>query len=186
MKKFLLLAIATIMSLGASAQLISSNTVTYHKEKGSGYNRIGASYNSLKGDVSGSESVSGVSLSWTKGISVTNSIPLYVETGVGATYAFDGISGLIATIPLNVTYKIPVAENIKIAPLAGITFNGNIFADDVNDLKFFTMGWQAGANFEFGKFYVGVTYGGGFMDYAGNEEYGVKLNNLQATVGIVF
>lgn len=31
MKKLLLLAIATIMSLGASAQLITSNTVTYKK-----------------------------------------------------------------------------------------------------------------------------------------------------------
>lgn len=44
MKKLLLLAIATIMSLGASAQLITSNTVTY--KKSSGYNRIGVSYNS--------------------------------------------------------------------------------------------------------------------------------------------
>lgn len=59
MKKLLLLAIATIMSLGASAQLITSNTVTY---KSSGYNRIGVSYNSISSTAEGSESVSGVSL----------------------------------------------------------------------------------------------------------------------------
>ena len=69
MKKLLLLAIATIMSLGASAQLITSNTVTY--KKSSGYNRIGVSYNSISSTAEGSESVSGVSLAWTKGSRVS-------------------------------------------------------------------------------------------------------------------
>ena len=78
MKKLLFLAIATIMSLGASAQLITSNTVTY--KKSSGYNRIGVSYNSISSTAEGSESVSGVSLAWTKGISVAKDIPLFVET----------------------------------------------------------------------------------------------------------
>lgn len=185
MKKLLFLAIASIMSLGASAQLISSNTVTYHKEKGSGYNRIGVSYNSLKPDFDGASSNSGISLSWTKGIAVTSSAPLFVETGVTATYAFNDINGLTATIPLNLTYKIPVADGINIAPLAGLTFNGNIFSD-VDDMKFFTLGWQAGANIEFGKLYVGVTYGGGLTNYVEVEGEGCKLNNLQATLGIVF
>ena len=36
MKKLLVLAIASIMSLGASAQLITSNTMTYSHKKGSG------------------------------------------------------------------------------------------------------------------------------------------------------
>ena len=89
MKKLLVLAIASIMSLGASAQLITSNTMTYSHKKGSGYNRIGASYNSISTDAEGSGSVSGASLSWTKGISVSKSMPLYIETGIGATYAFD-------------------------------------------------------------------------------------------------
>lgn len=184
MKKFLFLAIASIMSLGASAQLISSNTVTYHKEK-NGYDRVGVSYNSLKPDVDEADSNSGISLSWTKGIPVTNSVPLFVETGLTATYAFDNINGLTATIPVNVTYKIPVTDGFNIAPLAGLTFNGHIFQDP-DDVNFFTLGWQAGANFEFGKFYVGVTYGGDLTNYVSNDYYDFKLNNLQATVGIVF
>lgn len=189
MKKLFFMAMALIMSLGASAQLISSNTVTYHKEKGPNYNRLGVSYNSLKGE-GGGDAVSGVSLSWTKGISVSSSMPLFIETGLGATYGFDGISGMIATIPLNVTYKLPVTDNIKIAPLAGITLNGNIFASDIDaDLNVVTVGWQVGANIEFGRFYVGVSYGSGFMDYIkGDGEYydGSKLNNLAATIGVVF
>ena len=86
---------------------------------------------------------------------------------------------------MNVTYKLPVTEGIKIAPLAGLTFNGNILSD-ADDVKVFSLGWQAGVNVELGKFYVGVTYGGGLTDYAGNESYSCKLNNLAATVGIVF
>lgn len=70
---------------------------------------------------------------------------------------------MIATIPLNVTYKWPVTESVKIAPLAGLTFNGNI-TSDVDDMKFFTLGWQAGVNVELGKFYVGLSYGGGLTD----------------------
>ena len=185
MKKLLVLAIASIMSLGASAQLITSNTMTYSHKKGSGYNRIGASYNSISTDAEGSGSVSGASLSWTKGISVSKSMPLYIETGIGATYEFDELNALTATIPLNVTYKLPVTEGIKIAPLAGLTFNGNILSD-ADDVKVFSLGWQAGVNVELGKFYVGVTYGGGLTNYAGNESYSCKLNNLAATVGIVF
>ena len=185
MKKLLVLAIASIMSLGASAQLITSNTMTYSHKKGSGYNRIGASYNSISTDAEGSGSVSGASLSWTKGISVSKSMPLYIETGIGATYAFDELNALTATIPLNVTYKLPVTEGIKIAPLAGLTFNGNILSD-ADDVKVFSLGWQAGVSVELGKFYVGVTYGGGLTNYAGNESYSCKLNNLAATVGIVF
>ena len=187
MKKLLILAIASIMSLGASAQLITSNTVTY--KKGSGYNRIGASYNSISSSAEGSESVSGVSLSWTKGISVAKDMPLFIETGLGATYAFDDLNALTATIPLNVTYKWPVTESIKIAPLAGLTFNGNIISD-VEDVKFFTLGWQAGVNVELGKLYLGVTYGGGLTDYCkfddGYDSYSFKLNNLAATIGLMF
>lgn len=190
MKKIFALAIASLMSLGASAQLISSNTMTYHKEKGKNYNRVGVSYNSISSDVDGADAISGLSLSWTKGISVSGSLPLFVETGVGATYGFDDPSPLILSVPVNVTYKIPVTSKINIAPLLGVTLNGNLASDNDN-MKYFAMGWQVGANFEFGKFYVGLGYGGGFMDFANSEDdyddgYKYKLNAFSATVGIVF
>ena len=194
MKKIFALAIASLMSLGASAQLISSNTMTYHKEKGKNYNRVGVSYNSISSDIDGADAKSGLSLSWTKGISVSGSLPLFVETGVGATYGFDDPSPWILSVPVNVTYKIPVTSKINIAPLLGVTLNGNLASDDDN-MKYFAMGWQVGANFEFGKFYVGLGYGGGFMDFANSEDdydgyydhgYKYKLNAFSATVGIVF
>ena len=118
-------------------------------------------------------------------------MPLFVETGVSATYGFDDPSPLILSVPVNVTYKIPVTSKINIAPLLGVTLNGNLASDD-DYMKYFAMGWQVGANFEFGKFYVGLSYGGGFMDFANSEDdyddygYKYKLNAFSATVGIVF
>ena len=191
MKKIFALVIASLMSLGASAQLISSNTMTYHKEKGKNYNRVGVSYNSISSDLDGADAISGLSLSWTKGISVSGSMPLFVETGVGATYGFDDPSPLVLSVPVNVTYTIPVTSQINIAPLLGVTLNGNLASDD-EEMKYFAMGWQVGANFEFGKFYVGLNYGAGFMDFANYEDdyddygYKYKLNAFSATVGIVF
>ncbi|MDD7721209.1 MAG: hypothetical protein SOY19_03625, partial [Prevotella sp.] len=100
-------------------------------------------------------------------------------------------SPLILSVPVNVTYKIPVTSKINIAPLLGVTLNGNLASDD-DYMKYFAMGWQVGANFEFGKFYVGLNYGAGFMDFANYEDdyddygYKYKLNAFSATVGIVF
>lgn len=189
MKKFILMAIAALMSIGASAQLISSNTVTYKKSESRGYNRIGISYNSLKwGD---SDSFSGVSLAWTKGISVSSSQPLYIETGIGATYAWGDydLKFLSLTVPVNVTYKFDVAEGIRIAPYAGITLQGNIIGEidgddwfDEYDAKRFTVGWQIGSNFEFGKFFVGVGYGSAFTDIM---EEG-KQKTFNASLGLIF
>lgn len=187
MKKLILMAVAALMSLGASAQLISSNTVTY--KKGSGYNRLGISYNSLKfGEM---DAQNGISLAWTKGISVSASQPLFIETGIGATYGFGdyGFKTLHATVPLNVTYRYEISDGIRIAPLAGITFAGNIIGEDDEDNYFddfdakrFTFGWQIGTNFEISKFYVGITYGAGFTDYV----EGAKQKMLSATLGLVF
>ena len=57
-------------------------------------------------------------------------------------------------------------------------------------MKFFTLGWQAGVNVELGKFYVGLSYGGGLTDFVKCEDdyesYNFKLNNFAATIGLVF
>lgn len=189
MKKFILLALVAFMSLGASAQLISSSTVTYKKSEKRGYDRLGVSYSSLKfGD---SDSNNAVSLDWTKGISVSSDMPLYIETGLGATYCFGdyGTKFLFASVPVNVTYKFEVAEGIKIAPFLGITLQGNIIGEDDEynwfddyDAKRFTAGFQIGSNFEFGKFFVGVGYGTAFTDLV----EGAKQKGVKASLGLVF
>lgn len=189
MKKLVLMAMVALVSLGASAQLISSSTVTYKKSEKKGYTRLGVSYNSVKfgdGDAS-----NGVSLDWAKGISVSSSVPLFIETGIGATYCFGdyGTKFLYASVPVNVTYKYEMTDGIKIAPFAGITLQGNIIGEDDEsnwfddyDAKRFNVGFQVGSNFEFGKFFVGVSYGSAFNDLI--EE--AKQKTFKASVGFVF
>lgn len=189
MKKFILLAIVAFMSISASAQLISSSTVTYKKSEKRDYNRLGLSYNSIKfGD---GDSNNAVSFDWTQGLSVSSAWPIYFETGLGATYCFgdDGTKFLFASIPINATYKFELTEGIKIAPLIGINFQGNIvgeddYADwfDDYDAKRFTVGFQVGSNFEFGKFFIGVSYGTAFNEFV--EES--KQKGVKASLGLVF
>lgn len=197
MKKIIILALVAFMSLGASAQLISSSTVTYKKSEKSGYDRLGVSYSSIKfGDGDGSNAYS---FDWTKGISVSSSMPLYIETGLGGTYLSGdyGTKFVFASIPVNVTYKLEVAKGIKIAPFAGITLQGNILGEDDEsdwfddyDAKRFTAGFQIGSNFEFGKFYVGVSYGTAFSDLLDMSDYDYDIDSKQkgvkASIGIVF
>lgn len=205
MKKFLMAAIAVLISVGASAQLISSNTV-YHK-KGRGYNRLSVSYKSFKID---DMTMNGVSLDWTKGISLSSSIPLYLETGVGVKYAtkseddefdsdyYGGYSQkyLGVTIPIDVTYKFDIGETgIKIAPFAGIYLRGNIIGKTDTesyegeldwyedfDCKRFNLGYLAGVGFEYKALYLGLSYGGDINEIADDT----KSNTFAATLGVTF
>lgn len=129
------MAFAVLMSAGASAQLISSNTVT-HKE-GSGYNRLSLSYNSVSNLTE--DATSGVSLAWTKGISISKATPLFIETGIGLNYAWDSeddwsLHFLTATVPVNLVYKWEIPNtDIRLAPFAGIYFRGNLVAESGTD-----------------------------------------------------
>lgn len=189
MKKFLLLAIASILSLGASAQLISSNTTIHYKQKREKikiYNRIGLSYDFLM--PSDGYNGNGVSLDWTIGINVTKKHPIYIETGLRGTYGFDVSDNDIArlTVPINVAYKITTPK-INIVPFLGPTLNINWktkdrhnhydsytessethhFEDDYYD---FTAGVHAGVNIEYKKFYAGIAYEHDVMHFKNVDE----------------
>lgn len=147
MKKLLLAVAAIFMTVDASAQLISSNTVTH--TKGNGYSRLSVSYNSLSTDKDLMDgAMTGFSLAWTKGISVSSSMPLFIETGLSATYAFksetmEGFSYYdeysevdvdhkfaALTVPVSLVYKYEFPNtSIKLAPFAGIYFRGNLYGE---------------------------------------------------------
>lgn len=207
MKKFFTLAIAAIMSLGASAQLISSNTITQGEK--TGYNRLDLSFNSISfgGD---SDAWSGVTFDWTKGISVSSDMPMYIETGIGLTYGWmsesDGgydLSGsfLAMKVPVNLTYKIGLGDSgFKVAPFAGIYFRGNFvgeqtveyrgqeatydFFEDADATRF-NVGINFGAGVEYKKLYLGVSYAKDFNKFIDVEDGG-SIGVFSATLGIVF
>lgn len=159
MKKFFTLACAAIVSLGASAQLISSNTISTVKEESDNYSRFNISYNSLDTDNITEDKLSGVSLGWTKGISVSKQLPLFVEIGLGASYHwgseevtltgydYDYYGGydtyeysfdidhkfLSLSIPVSVTYKYEITDGLNIAPYLGVFFRGNLLGESSAD-----------------------------------------------------
>lgn len=144
MKKMMTLAFAAMLSLSASAQLISSNTLT--REKSNGYSRFDVSYNSLSFDKDIDESCSGVSLSWAKGSPISSTAPLFVEVGFGATYAWKSKSETVEyyrykydmetkttfasiQVPVNLVYKYEVVDGLTLSPYAGLYLRGNLLAE---------------------------------------------------------
>lgn len=206
------MAIAAVMSLGASAQLISSNTVTHKASKN--YSRLSVSYNSISMDkdlIDGG--MNGFSLAWTKGISVSSTTPLFIETGIGATYAFKSddeygvdISNkfLGVTVPVNLAYKWNVSNtDINLIPFVGVYLRGNLYGntkyeyngddedynwfDDYEDggmeAARFSFGWNIGVGFEYSKLYVGLSYGSDFNEFVEKAD---KPGIFSATVGLNF
>ena len=200
------MAIAAVMSLGASAQLISSNTVT-HKASDN-YNRFSVSYTSLSNI--DEDAMSGISAAWTKGIAISKTTPLFIETGLGVNYAWKSedeykINWLTATIPVNLVYKYEISDGIKLAPFAGIYLRGNLlgemnidddysqYMDDVNffddyddggyEANRFSFGWNIGVGVEINKFYLGLSYGSDLNEFVEDAD---KIGTLSATVGFNF
>ena len=200
------MAIAAVMSLGASAQLISSNTVT-HKASDN-YNRFSVSYTSLSNI--DEDAMSGISAAWTKGIAISKTTPLFIETGLGLNYAWKSedeykINWLTATIPVNLVYKYEISDGIKLAPFAGIYLRGNLlgemnfdeeYSEYIDDINFFddyedggfeasrfSFGWNIGVGVEINKFYLGLSYGSDLNEFVEDAD---KIGTLSATVGFNF
>lgn len=123
------------------------------------YNRIGISYNNnhfgfndwLKdGAFDGlfdGISINGVGINYIHGFSLSQSTPIFIETGINANFGvgstdtqvmitdlYDDYSGKIELkaqnvnlqVPVNFVYRIAASEDVTIAPYAGLNFKFNI------------------------------------------------------------
>lgn len=158
MKKFLLMVIVATMSLGASAQLISSNTLTKGEKVKRNYSRLGLSYNSLSmgGET---ETMSGVGLEWLKGISLMQDQPLFLEIGLKGTFNWwsDSEQGkengakysaevsqkyLSLAIPVNVTYRYAVTDNFRVSPYVGLYGRFGLLGQETSEWEISASGYQ--------------------------------------------
>lgn len=148
-----LLAIVT----SVSAQFANSNNnISASSSPGryidtNGWNRLSVSVNPMKitTDIKGEDdfNMTGFSLGYTKGFSIVKQIPLFLEIGINARYAFtkldkddiddlgkmDGydmerkFSLLSLDVPVNIAYKFSFPNsNVALVPYIGINFKGNI------------------------------------------------------------
>lgn len=267
MKKLFFTVALMATSLVASAQFATSNgggsfsaakTSAEVSEHGSFY----VQYNSFGvGDFadvlddmdSESDKLTGLTVGFNKAISVTPSLPLFVEVGAGLTYAWAKLSDeefseecpmcgdeftigsktssqhLMVNIPANLMYKFQVPNtSIILEPYVGLNVKAHLMGkmkgkmtydyccDDMEDMmdevmeetdeddmtsnyfdkddmggkkyvaKRVNIGWQIGANVDFGSAFVGVSYGsdfGKFMKF-GSEDWTFSATNI--TVGLRF
>lgn len=209
MKKVLLLAFMAVMGLQTQAQIVSSRSsmVTREVVDRGGWSTFGIEYlpSTFKGD-GDSESFNGLALNYTNAISITQSVPLFIEWGVGAQWSFKSkdkvkLNMISAKVPVNVIYDIALPNStIHIDPFVGLKFRANIwgqekyesksysetinlFDSDEGDCKRFQMGMQAGVKFRFDRsFFLGVGYGFDFLEFADH----VKINEFKIMAGLVF
>lgn len=146
MKKIIALACATLMS---------ASTVMHAED----FNQIGLAYNldMFHPSAKGSDNInaSGVAIKYIHGFGVSNSLPMFVETGLNVAFGFgsndqesfevfedlDGI-GWIATksqfanlsVPVNFAYRFNISDNFTIKPYLGINFKFNVLGRQKSEL----------------------------------------------------
>lgn len=215
MKKLIVMAVLAAMGLQAQAQIVSSRSsmVTREVIDRGGWSTFGVEYlpSTFSYDGGGdSESFTGLALNYTNAISITQSMPFFIEWGIGAQWSFrsDSKNGydykmnfISAKVPVNLIYDIEMPNStIHIDPFVGVKFRANIwgqtkeegrgyeekfnmFDSDEGDCKRFQVGLQAGVKVRFDRsFFLGVGYGIDFNEFAKKT----KINELKVMAGIVF
>lgn len=169
--KLFIVALMSFATITASAQFVnssksSSSSRTPYTTDLTGWNRLSVSFSPMKfvpdDDDLDAASLTGFSVSYEKGISISNRLPLFVETGVGVQYAFKtfdsdddfgiddthtyGISmqstysTLNLKVPVNLAYKFTFG-NVSLIPYAGINLKLNLLGknklsvEDPDDLE---------------------------------------------------
>lgn len=192
MKKFFFLLAAMAMTFGAKAQIVESSAKTIKVEAAkpkSGYNRIMFNYSplftsikfnetKLEGDGAG-KTLQGGSISYTRGISVSKRLPMFVEVGIGAqfnsgnvidgyTTDYDrlklGLTLVRANIPVAFTYRFGFGQNkrIKISPFTGFNFGINIVTDDDKKYNYDILNYYNYKDDNYNRFQMGWLIGANF------------------------
>lgn len=152
--KFFAVAVLFAVATNASAQFTNASSKSSSTSVNTGgWSTLWVEWNpsSFNVDVKGAddESFTGFSLGYSRAISVTSSLPLFVEAGLGLQYSFDtkdlgeeyGIedyyeyvdpkekySMLSAKVPVSLIYAFQIPNtSVALLPFAGIDLRYNIF-----------------------------------------------------------
>lgn len=123
------------------------------------YNQFGISYTNVKytWDIPGGNddmddiSTNGVSLKYIHGFSVSQKLPMYVETGLNLNFGFAKIYGeeeedyayfqkyqfAALAIPVNFAYKFNINDNIAIKPYIGLNFKFNLLGRTKGEIEIY-------------------------------------------------
>ena len=140
MKKFILFAAMALFTVAAQAQIVSSRSTGISKVEAApkaGWSTLGFEYlpSSFSPEKGSTESFTGLAITWTKASSLTSSIPLFLELGLGGQYSFNSESEgstditksmVSVKIPVNFIYDYQIPETqIHLDPYLGLRFRFN-------------------------------------------------------------
>lgn len=164
--KFMAMAAFAAFATTASAQFVNTNNSSSGTRGGSSlslekdcnsYSRFSVGYMGvkLKETEDGSSytdddnNMSGLTVGWTRGISLSSNTPLFFEVGGQVNYATksdsESMSGvsiserinfLALSVPVNFTYKVSMSNGLYIAPYAGIHFDLGLLFNDKATAKY--------------------------------------------------
>lgn len=139
MKKiFIMAACLVAMATTASAQFMGGGSASSSSSDGEGYTSIRLHYNNFEIEPkNGSfDAVPSFGISLVKGWAISQSMPLFLEAGVGASYTTGELikseygkleySAISAEIPVNIGYKFQINDDFAIMPFAGVSARYNI------------------------------------------------------------
>ena len=201
MKKITLMLAIAMMAIAttASAQFVSGGTRSSMVADTDNYSRLELGYSPVT--VLEELDLTGLSLGWTKGISLTQGLPLFLEVGANVMYSFGEkydieTSLLSLNVPVTVAWKFSPTESISLIPHAGLNLRGHIlgtmsydgedldlFDSDEGDGKRFNVGGTVGLAANFNKFMVGLGY---TFDFNETWKEADKINYLTISIGLKF
>ncbi|MBQ8715737.1 MAG: porin family protein [Prevotella sp.] len=206
MKKIFVLAIMAMITLASQAQIVSSRssrvTTTNTLKNYENFSTIYLQYNpiSIKDNDGDTESFTGFSLGYNHAFSLSQSVPLYLEPGLGIQYAFHSKDrsnskvkyNMFSTkIPVSLLYKFDIANSeFSIVPNAGIDFRINLFgkykreytSDERSDKSLNLFSEDDMGDGKWNRFQIGWHVGVNFM-YANKfllgASYGTDFSKIQ-------
>lgn len=112
------------------------------------YDRISLSYDYWKSSkemfYDDADATNGIAIDYIHGFSVSKTLPLFIETGVGANFGFWGdtdderysdadvkyrFSQISLAVPVNVAYKFNINNDFSIQPYLGLNLKFNLYAN---------------------------------------------------------
>lgn len=189
--KFFMVACLLGIASTVSAQFVntsSSSSSMSNNSEAASWSGLRVSYHPVSFNGDGADiSFNGASIGYVKSFGVSSSAPLFIETGLSASWIGGEVKNTDVKLnmfslnaPVNFGYKFAFGENNAIFPYVGLTFRGNIvgtlkyddesinvFDDgDMDDdaWKRFQIGWQIGVGANFNTFFVGASYGTDFSE----------------------
>lgn len=142
MKKLFTIISCCIFAASVQAQIVSSHSrsITTETSDYPDYNRLEISYSPMTMKYDGeSENFTGIKLGYLHGMSISKTMPLYLEYGINAMYAWYSdseenggyeeevtASVLNLNVPVNIAYKYAINQDMHVTPYAGLHLRGNI------------------------------------------------------------